>query len=116
LALNTTQNRALILAQFLRGATAAIQKVRDESCFCIRCQEARDQALEKIDSVAEELEAVADMTAPPLVVSKDERRAIEDVLKCAGREMAGAGRWGYFAPGGWAGDRLTALLSRIPQR
>lgn len=59
MAVNTTQNRATVLAMMLRAAMASIRKVAMESCFCVRCLEARDQALGEVDNVAEELEEIS---------------------------------------------------------
>lgn len=57
--MNTTRNRSKVMAIALRAATTDMRRIADEACYCTRCQEARDNALESIDVVAEELEQLA---------------------------------------------------------
>lgn len=107
--MNTTRNRSMVLAQFLRAAVKTLNDPRSPYGSIVN-------AVKSIEAVAEELETVADDSVAPLIVSRDERRAIEEVLSCATVEVQKTGRWALFAPGGWAGNCLTALLGRIPKR
>lgn len=52
---------------------------------------------------------------PTVTLSDNQRTAIAQVLECAAKERDASGRWGYFAPEGWAGQQLASLLSGTPR-